>query len=221
MSLGKSKLNRWNRYTVWKPLGLLVIAGLTPEEWEIIVIDENVSQPDYSTMRVPDLIGISSFTSQADRAYKIAKEFRQKGVPVVMGESPWPVPRPRPPAAPPPFANRSPGNGCAAGQLLPPCSLLARCLSPPLVGVNPALQQARGLRRLLLHLTGNLFKDLHCARTRSASSCGGSGAASGATGCARKLLCSARPICRMRTCCCGAGTLQHQTPPIPSPAIAR
>ncbi|MBN1578207.1 MAG: hypothetical protein JW913_16725 [Chitinispirillaceae bacterium] len=27
-----SRLNRWNRYSVWKPLGLLVVAGLTPLE---------------------------------------------------------------------------------------------------------------------------------------------------------------------------------------------
>lgn len=81
----KSKLNRWNSYTVWKPLGLLVVAGLAPRDCEIVVFDENVDRRDYATLPVPDLVGITAFTSQADRAYKIAKEFRHRGVSVVMG----------------------------------------------------------------------------------------------------------------------------------------
>jgi radical SAM superfamily enzyme YgiQ (UPF0313 family) len=36
-------------------------------------------------MRLPDLVGITAFTSQAPRAYEIAARFRQLGVPVVMG----------------------------------------------------------------------------------------------------------------------------------------
>jgi radical SAM superfamily enzyme YgiQ (UPF0313 family) len=85
VSLVNSKQNRWNRYTVWKPLGLLVIAALTPRDWKITVFDENVEIPDYSTLPPPDLVGITAFTSQADRAYTVAMEFRKRGVPVVMG----------------------------------------------------------------------------------------------------------------------------------------
>ncbi|MBD3315674.1 MAG: radical SAM protein [Chitinivibrionales bacterium] len=85
VSIVKSKLNRWNNYTVWKPLGLLVVAGLTPPDWEIVVFDENVDRQDYSALPSPNLVGITAFTSQADRAYTIAGEFRRRGVPVVMG----------------------------------------------------------------------------------------------------------------------------------------
>jgi len=85
VSIINSKQNRWNRYTVWKPLGLLVIAAMTPREWEITVFDENVKRQDYSTLPMPDLVGITAFTSQADRAYTIATEFRQRGAPVVIG----------------------------------------------------------------------------------------------------------------------------------------
>jgi radical SAM superfamily enzyme YgiQ (UPF0313 family) len=85
VSLVNSKQNIWNRYAVWKPLGLLVIAALTPREWEITVFDENVERLDYSELPPPDLVGITAFTSQADRAYTIAHEFRQRSVPVVMG----------------------------------------------------------------------------------------------------------------------------------------
>jgi radical SAM superfamily enzyme YgiQ (UPF0313 family) len=85
VSLVDSKQNRWNRYTVWKPLGLLVIAGLTPRDWEITVFDENIRREDYSRFPAPDLVGITAFTSQADRAYTVAAEFRKRGIPVVMG----------------------------------------------------------------------------------------------------------------------------------------
>ncbi len=77
--------NYWNRYRVWKPLGLLVLAGLTPSNWDITVVDENVKTPDYSDMPRPDLVGITAFTSQAPRAYKLASMFGARKVPVVMG----------------------------------------------------------------------------------------------------------------------------------------
>ncbi len=77
--------SRWNRYRVWKPLGLMVLAGLTPPEWEIRIVDENLGVPDYSALPRPDLVGITAFTSQAPRAYQIAALFRHLGVPVVMG----------------------------------------------------------------------------------------------------------------------------------------
>ncbi len=77
--------SRWNRFRVWKPLGLMVIAGLTPSDWEISIIDENLGVPDYSKLPRPDLVGITAFTSQADRAYAIAGDFRRLGVPVVLG----------------------------------------------------------------------------------------------------------------------------------------
>jgi radical SAM superfamily enzyme YgiQ (UPF0313 family) len=77
--------SRWNRYRVWKPLGLMVLAGLTPAEWEVVIIDENLHVPDYAALPRPDLVGITAFTSQANRAYEVAAQFRSRGVPVVMG----------------------------------------------------------------------------------------------------------------------------------------
>jgi radical SAM superfamily enzyme YgiQ (UPF0313 family) len=77
--------SRWNRYRVWQPLSLLTLAGLTPAEWEIAIVDENLGAPDYSAMPRPDLVGVTAFTSQAGRAYAVAANFRRLGVPVVMG----------------------------------------------------------------------------------------------------------------------------------------
>jgi len=74
-----------NSLRIWKPLGLLILEGLTSGEHELEIIDENKRIPDYSAKRQPDLVGITAFTSQATRAYEIAAFFRQSGVPVVMG----------------------------------------------------------------------------------------------------------------------------------------
>ncbi len=79
---GWSKLNRCR---VWKPLGLLILAQLTPLEWKVEVIDENLGPVDYVRMPRPDLVGVTAFTSQAPRAYQIATYFRELHVPVVMG----------------------------------------------------------------------------------------------------------------------------------------
>ena len=85
VSIVKVRENRWNRYRIWKPLSLMVLAGLTPPEWEIAIVDENFGAPDYPSMPLPDLVGITAFTSQANRAYEVAAHFRRLGVPVVMG----------------------------------------------------------------------------------------------------------------------------------------
>ncbi len=85
VSLTHVRESYWNHYRVWKPLGLAVLAALTPPEWEIAIFDENVRVPDYGTLPHPDLVGITAFTSQASRAYDLAAQFRGRGVPVVMG----------------------------------------------------------------------------------------------------------------------------------------
>jgi radical SAM superfamily enzyme YgiQ (UPF0313 family) len=85
VSIVKIKESRWNRYRVWKPLSLMVLAGLTPPEWQVSILDENLAIPDYEALPRPDLVGITAFTSQANRAYEVARLFRRLGVPVVIG----------------------------------------------------------------------------------------------------------------------------------------
>jgi len=85
VTITKVKENHWNRYRVWKPLSLMVLAGLTPPEWEIAIVDENLRAPNYEAMPRPDIVGITAFTAQANRAYEVATHFRNLGVPVVMG----------------------------------------------------------------------------------------------------------------------------------------
>jgi radical SAM superfamily enzyme YgiQ (UPF0313 family) len=65
-----------------QPLGLGIIAALTPPDWKIKLIDEN-----FKTFRYyeADLVGLTAFTSNAPRAYEIAAIYREKGIPTVMG----------------------------------------------------------------------------------------------------------------------------------------
>ena len=71
-----------NRSSRFPPLGLGVVAALTPPFWEVELVDENFETFSY---RPADLVGITAFTSSANRAYQIADAYRQRGVPVVMG----------------------------------------------------------------------------------------------------------------------------------------
>jgi len=71
-----------NKTTRFQPLGLGIIASLTPDNWEIQMIDENFEK---FYCQETDLVGITAFTATATRAYEIAKVFRQRKIPVVMG----------------------------------------------------------------------------------------------------------------------------------------
>ena len=65
------------------PLALGILASLTPEDFEVELVDENLHDLDYS--RVPDLVAITCLTASAPRAYEIATGFRRLGSKVVLG----------------------------------------------------------------------------------------------------------------------------------------
>lgn len=64
-------------------LTLPYIAALIPDKHTVEIINENYEDIDYN--QKVDLVGISCLTMFAPRVYKIADEFRQKGVKVVLG----------------------------------------------------------------------------------------------------------------------------------------
>lgn len=64
-------------------LGPLVVAALTPDDFEVEVINEQVEEIDYESP--VDVVGISTLTANITHAYEIADRFRDKGVTVVMG----------------------------------------------------------------------------------------------------------------------------------------
>ncbi|MCK4846817.1 MAG: cobalamin-dependent protein, partial [Deltaproteobacteria bacterium] len=64
-------------------LGLPTIAALTPDDWDITIHDTRVSPVDLD--QEVDLVGITGFTNEMVYAYKVADDFRAKGVTVIMG----------------------------------------------------------------------------------------------------------------------------------------
>ncbi|MFX0136746.1 MAG: B12-binding domain-containing radical SAM protein [Candidatus Hodarchaeota archaeon] len=64
-------------------LALPILAALTPNDIELKIIDDFIEPIDFE--EPVDLVAITAFTPQAIRAYKIAHEFRLRGIPVVLG----------------------------------------------------------------------------------------------------------------------------------------
>ena len=71
-----------NPSSKFPPLGLGIIASLTPEDYDIILIDENIRPFRFTEA---DIVGITAFTASAPRAYEIAGYYRDRNIPVVMG----------------------------------------------------------------------------------------------------------------------------------------
>lgn len=80
----------WPRGRLWGELGfkfpslsLAALAAVTPEHWQVGLVDENIETIDFTADA--DLVALTAMTPQAPRAYRIAAGFRERGVPVVMG----------------------------------------------------------------------------------------------------------------------------------------
>ena len=80
------KLDKYivGNYTMPPSLALPIIASLTPDEFEVVLTDDNAFEKiDYNEKI--DLVAISCFTPQAERAYEIATEYRKRGTKVIIG----------------------------------------------------------------------------------------------------------------------------------------
>jgi radical SAM superfamily enzyme YgiQ (UPF0313 family) len=64
-------------------LGPLAVAALTPDDFKVEVINEQIEDIDYEAG--VDIVGISTLTANITHGYEIADRFRQRGVTVVMG----------------------------------------------------------------------------------------------------------------------------------------
>ncbi len=64
-------------------LNLPYVAGVTPPDVEVRIIDEAYEKIDFDEKA--DLVGLTAQTPAAPRAYQVAGEFRKRSIPVVMG----------------------------------------------------------------------------------------------------------------------------------------
>lgn len=66
------------------PLNLGYVAALTPTDWSIRIIDENLRPEDGRSWQ-PSVVGITTLTPTAPRAYALAAQYRAQGATVVLG----------------------------------------------------------------------------------------------------------------------------------------
>jgi len=71
------------KMTLGIPLALPTLAAVTPSEFELKIIDEEIEDIDFD--EPADIVAITAMTFKAKRAYEIAREFRARGVKVIMG----------------------------------------------------------------------------------------------------------------------------------------
>ena len=69
-----------------EPLGLAYVAASTPPHWQVRIVDEVLDEiPADDGWERPDLVGLTSLSITAPRAYELAAHYRAQGVPVVLG----------------------------------------------------------------------------------------------------------------------------------------
>jgi radical SAM superfamily enzyme YgiQ (UPF0313 family) len=71
-----------SKFSTIPPMSLAYIAAVTPSDWEVKIADENFGRLEVEDA---DLVGISAFTSNINRAYEISRTYRKRGIKVVIG----------------------------------------------------------------------------------------------------------------------------------------
>ena len=71
-----------SRFSTFSPLSLAYVAAVTPSSWDVKILDENF---DLFHFEEADLVGITAFTSNINRAYEIAQEYRERNIKVIVG----------------------------------------------------------------------------------------------------------------------------------------
>jgi len=81
---------RWPKDSFWDViafkfplLATSLLAGLTPRQHEVSILDESLTEIDFDQRT--DLVAITAITPLAPRGYEIADQFRKRGVKVVLG----------------------------------------------------------------------------------------------------------------------------------------
>lgn len=83
MATSKDK-NSWRKIVAAYPIITLPhMAAITPDRYNVKIINENYDDLDFD--EDVDVVGITSYTMTAPRAYEIADKFREKGKTVILG----------------------------------------------------------------------------------------------------------------------------------------
>lgn len=71
-----------HHHVIYPPIGLGIVATLTPDHWDIEILDENFERFTY---KEADLVAFTALTSSVSRAYEIAAVYREKGISTIIG----------------------------------------------------------------------------------------------------------------------------------------
>ena len=82
-SVGRKENTPYVRAWQMQPLSMALLASLTPADVEVRFCDDRIEEIPFD--EPTDLVAMSVETFTALRAYRIARQFRDRGVPVVMG----------------------------------------------------------------------------------------------------------------------------------------
>jgi radical SAM superfamily enzyme YgiQ (UPF0313 family) len=75
----------FGKHVLTPSLALTSIAGATPPDWEVAYWDENLLQGPPPVEPFPQVVGITVHLTFAERAYELARWYRQRGAIVIMG----------------------------------------------------------------------------------------------------------------------------------------
>jgi len=71
-----------NPESIYPPLSLGIIAALTPDHWEVELLDENFEPFRFIEA---DLVGFTALTSSVNRAYELSQIYRKNNIKTVIG----------------------------------------------------------------------------------------------------------------------------------------
>src|SRR2546423_7099554 len=75
----------FRKAAVLPPLNLALLAGLTPPEHSVSIIDENVQEIDYERCRHADIVGLTGMGVQRQRIHEIIIELKRRSIFTVVG----------------------------------------------------------------------------------------------------------------------------------------
>jgi radical SAM superfamily enzyme YgiQ (UPF0313 family) len=75
----------FSRRGLFMPLNLAICAAVAGDDWDVEIVDENVTDAPHAPAADVDAVGIGAMTPQAPRAYELADAYRALNVPVILG----------------------------------------------------------------------------------------------------------------------------------------
>lgn len=71
-----------SKFSTFPPLSLAYVASVTPSKWDVKILDENFETFEFEDA---DMVGITAFTSNINRAYEIAQVYKKRKIKVIIG----------------------------------------------------------------------------------------------------------------------------------------